>query len=737
MRKFFQSFVSAILVLLLCGMLLPLTALAETAPGGYIVLPDNADDKLTAAADTLAKYMEQITGNVYPIADEGAGLRFELAYTDEAADNGYIIETAENAAVIKGSGTRGLIHGVYAFLEKYCDCDWYTRDFVSVPQNENLTITAGEPIVYEPFFEYTDTDWYSGDLEYSLANGLTGGVYRDIPVELGGEVSYLGQFCHTLTTTFCKAEQYFNTNPEYFALHQGVRTPDQLCLTNEKVYEIVRDEVLALLAEQHNPDEYLQIVSLTQHDNSNMCQCESCKAIDDANGSHAGTMITFVNKIAKDVKAAGYDNVAIDTFAYQYTRQAPTQVVPDDNVIVRLCTIECCFAHALDDPNCPENVKLMEDLTNWGKICNRIYVWDYTTNYANTVGIFPDFGVLQRNIQVFLENNVKGIYEEGNYYIGNCDAEFGDLRCYLLAKLMQNPYIDYTAAMEEFNNAFYGTAGEYLTEFINMTTEKPISDGEHLTIYVKMLNTLGFGKADIAAADALWESAKQAVADDETLLQRVRRSELCWRYWKANNVFNLSELKSLQADLKAFGIGQLYEGASAASLDAMPGTILSDIMEQTLEPFSIVLYAIAFILTLAITIVALKTKPRKWHYPVTFLLAIVYFEIFAWHRRAYLAWVDIAHWALTLVAIIVFFAMLGAQSMHSRKKCIIMAIVSAAVALLLYEIGTFGVNNLIFDGTANVLGIGIAYTLLGIFGVVLQSISLKNMIEETKASKEF
>ena len=39
-------------------------------------------------------------------------------------------------------------------------------------------------------------------------------------------------------------------------------------------------------------------------------ECEKCKAIDDANGSHAGTMITFVNTIAERVKATGkYDNV--------------------------------------------------------------------------------------------------------------------------------------------------------------------------------------------------------------------------------------------------------------------------------------------------------------------------------------------------------------------------------------------------------------------------------------------
>ena len=82
-------------------------------------------------------------------------------------------------------------------------------------------------------------------------------------------------------------------------------------------------------------------MSLTQHDNQKYCECENCKALDEANGSHAGTMITFVNTVAERVKAAGdYDNVVFDTFAYQYTRKAPTAVVPREDVIVRLCSIE-------------------------------------------------------------------------------------------------------------------------------------------------------------------------------------------------------------------------------------------------------------------------------------------------------------------------------------------------------------------------------------------------------------
>ena len=408
-----------ILVMLFTSAFSILSSATELSAGGYITLSDINDERLVAAGETLSRYLEEITGKEFPVNENGDGMKFSLSYDSAIPDNGYIIETSEEEVSIKGNGTRGVIHGVYAFLEKYCDCNWFTSTLYSIPKNESLVIPAGEKTEYKPFFEYTDTDWVSPrDVEYSLANGLNGNPYRKIPDELGGTVEYISNFCHTLASQFCSKDTYFETNPEYFALHNGKRQDEQLCLTNEDVYNLILGEVMALLKEKHDPRKSLQIISLTQGDsgeNAKMCQCDNCKKIDEENGSYAGTMITFVNRIAREVKAAGYDNVAIDTFAYRYTRKAPSKVVPEENVIVRLCTIECCFSHALDDATCEENVELMSDLSEWSKICKRIYVWDYTTNYAHTLGIFPDFGVIQRNIQVFYENNVVGVYEEGNY----------------------------------------------------------------------------------------------------------------------------------------------------------------------------------------------------------------------------------------------------------------------------------------------------------------------------------
>ena len=736
------------MILMMTSMLPVFSSAEEATKGGYIVLADTSDARLTAAGETLAKYMKQITGKEFPTADEGDGIKFNLGFSADIPDNGYIIETKENEVSITGSGTRGVIHGVYAFLEKYCGCNWYTSTLYSIPENKNLTIPAGEKTEYKPFFEYTDTDWLSPhDTEYSLANGLNGNTYRQISDKLGGTVDYLSGknaagkdasgFAHTLGSLFCSKEAYFESHPEYFALHNGIRQDEQLCLTNEDVYNLVLDEVMALLEEKHNPDSSLQIISLTQGDSTadaKMCQCENCKAIDDANGSHAGTMITFVNRIAKAVKDAGYNNVAIDTFAYRYTRKAPTQVVPADNVIVRLCTIECCFSHALDDENCTENVALMSDLKDWSKICNRIYVWDYATNYANTLGIFPDFGVLQKNIQVFYENNVVGVYEEGNYYMAQCDGEFGELRAYLLSKLMQNPYLDYDAYMNKFLEAYYGKGWENIRQFLDMTIEKPTPDGEHLKIYDAMADTLGFTKDDIAKADTLWENAKNE-ADNETHLTNVKRSEISWRYWKGYNVYDKAETDQLIEDIKTFGITMVCEGdASGPDSLAFYNGKANKIGENKLLPVAKVLYGIAAALSVILLIIAVAKKPRQFFFIPLPVLVGVFSELFGWHRRAYIHGVDTFGYTLTLILIVLLFAYGGSLMMKGKKKRIICAVAAPVIWGILYSV-TFALSDKFFAG-APAFNIAAAYILTGIEAIVILAIAMKNLLKEKRCNKK-
>ena len=505
-----------------------------------IVISADASATEVYAAQVLQEYLAAIEGDEYPIISDDQpyeGFKYCIGETsvydtsdiaDKAADS-YNIVPFNNGLAIYGSGNRGTIYGVSAFLEKCCGYRCYTAES-GVKSATGKIILPEEKIEYNAFFEYRDTDWRSGaTAAYSLVNKLNGDPHRALMPEQGGSIAYLGGFCHTLSTIFCSSDKYFESHPDYFALHEGKRVPGQLCLTNEIVYEIVLEEVLSLLRDSHDPKTDLQIISLSQADNGDYCECDACKALDDANGSHAGTMVTFVNRIARAVKEEGYDNVEFDTLAYMYTRRVPSDVRPEDNVIVRLCTFECCFSHPLDDTTCSENAEFMRDLEEWSAVCDKLYIWDYTTNYAYTLGIFPDFHVLQKNMQCFYEHGVRGVYEEGNYYIDKCDTEFGDLRSYLIAKLLEDPYCDYETEMLDFCNNYYGKGGEHIKTIIEEITAG-IKD--HVSIYSYMTESFSISEEEAEKIDQLWYMAENAAGSSDALAA-IKRSKLSWRYLKA------------------------------------------------------------------------------------------------------------------------------------------------------------------------------------------------------------
>ncbi len=704
-----------------------------------IVIPAGAKETEKYAADTLAEYIGKLTGKEIKIKDDlSAPEAFEIlvgntsrtqSKTEGLADGSYFIKSGKNNIEIAGAGNRGNIYGVYRFLHEFGGYNVFTAETGMQTDKTSLEIPDDADISYTPCFEYTDTDWHSPKNDiYSLANGLNGSPYRTLSAEQGGNVSYISNFCHTLTTEFCSAEKYFDEHPEYFALRDGKRMLDQLCLTNDEVYKVVLGEVLDLLKEKHDPEAAVQIVSLTQNDNRNYCQCDKCRALDEENGSQSGTMITFVNRIADAVKAEGYENTAIDTFAYQYTRKAPKNVKPADNVIVRLCTIECCFSHPLSDPSCDRNKELKSDLENWYEICKRIYVWDYTTNYAYTVGIFPDFGVLQANMQFFRDHGVKGVYEEGAYYVDECNTEFGELRAYLISKLLQDPDCDFGAEMLAFCKAYYGEGGEKIKEFIDATIEN--AAGRHVEIYSKMSESLKFSDYEAQNLDKLWEEAKK-LTKDEAQLKNIERSELSWRYVKAS--LGLCEFKGmlggrearigLYNDLIASGIKKFSEGNGdtqvVGSFSFLPAENWqnNDGFVSPLYIVSIVIYALA--IAAAAVLFALGIKQKKYRFCVHLPLFAAFIEVLLWSRRAFLAWKDLDQYAVTLVLffLIIGFAVVAKNQIRtgSKSKTLIFSIIEGVIFYALYELPILIINVWMYDGRANDLSLSVSYVLCFVF----------------------
>lgn len=421
-------------------------------------------------------------------------------------NDGYAMLLDGGRLYITGSTRRGGVYGLYTFLEDYIGARFYSSTCTVLHENETVDVPADLCRVYSPHFMSRDTYWYDilspkkvSKVHFPYAVKSNHGAMPD----LGGGVSYAGGFVHTLSAL---AEMPHEI---------GV----QPCLTDEHVYRTVLKNVRKWLDE--NPT--AKIISVSQNDSyahQMGCQCANCKAIDDREGTPMGSLLTFVNRIADDIRE-DYPEVYVDTLAYRYTRKAPKTLKPRDNVIIRLCSIECCFCHPLDDPDCPHNVAFRKDIEEWSAICHNLYIWDYTTDFLCYLSPFPNFRVLRGNVKFFKEHHVIGLFEQGNYQ--SISGEFGELRGYLLAKLLWEPDMSeetYYGLMDEFLRDYYGAGWRFIRTYIDKTSEKTAE--RHLFIYDTPDRIFPFAENDRAAEIGfcrelltLWDNALAAAETDE------------------------------------------------------------------------------------------------------------------------------------------------------------------------------------------------------------------------------
>jgi len=511
--------------------------IAENGRSEYtIVLADDASPSTKHGAAELRVFLKQMTGADLPVISErepisaheilvgdSAHLRqlgVEIAY-NALGDEGYVLRTVGPHLVIAGGALRGTMYGVYGLLEDYLGCRWFTPDVSRIPTYERLVVVPLDE-TRVPALEYRDPyfiDCFDGD--WNARNRMNGASAR-LEGKHGGKVTYEG-FSHTFFD-FISPDEYFDEHPEYFSEINGKRTRDrtQLCCTNEDVIRIMTEKLRQRMREHPEAN----VFSVTQMDWDNYCQCEKCSALMEKEGTPGAPVFAMINRIA-DALAEEFPDKAIDTFAYQWSRKPPKTIRPRPNVIIRLCSIECCFSHPLATCDSEESAEFRKDIAGWAKMCDRLWVWDYVTCFTNYLLPFPNLRVLDDNIRFFIQNHVTGIFEEGNYQ--SLHGEMATLRSYMMAKFLWNPDYDPEQAMTEFLEGVYGAAAGPIREYIDLLHDTVERESIHIHIS-EQPDAPYLSDELLATADALWERAEAAVAGEPEVLQRVRLARLSVDY---------------------------------------------------------------------------------------------------------------------------------------------------------------------------------------------------------------
>ena len=509
------------------------------------------------AASQLQHFLYEIGNCNIPIIEEDHKLVSNSILLLEDKNMGpeeFCLQTNGDHLYITGGAPRGVIYGVFTLLEDYLGCKWFSSKVSHIPKLNIIQLPALS-VKQKPAFEYREPYMRDAfDPNWSVRNRMNSNK-ADIPAEHGGHMKWYN-FHHSFYQLI-NEKDYFDEHPEYFSLIDGkrLRERSQLCLTNPDVIRICTEKVLQWM--RNNPD--CMVFSVGQNDWGNNCQCDSCQALDKAEGSPSGTMISFVNQIAEAVEKEFPDKL-IHTFAYRYTRKAPRNLRPRKNVIVRLCTIECCFSHPLE--TCGEQGEenlFLRDLKEWSAITDRLYIWDYITNFSHYLMPFPNLRVLESNIKLFHRYGVKGVLEQGNFSFGG-GGEMNELRSYVLAKLLWNPDYGAQRAIDEFLQGYFGGGAQAISEWLKLFHDA--AELHHARIYDNP-DAPYFSDELIQKGLELFDRASKMAAD-EAEKARIEIARLGLRYtalcrMPINDPTRNDVIDEFIDDVRSAGITELWE----------------------------------------------------------------------------------------------------------------------------------------------------------------------------------
>jgi len=439
----------------------------------------------------------------------------------DAGEEDLRISISRDAICIDGGRPRGALYGVYELFEEMVGARFLTVDHTYIPPeaaSRPLPIGTRE---YRPPFAFRWSYYGETGRRPDFAARLRTNTVGADPT-YGGRTGYR-LVMHNVANLVPPAK-YGKEHPDYFALVNGERRMGaegggpQLCLTHPDLLDIVTQAVL----DEARKDPDARNISIAQMDNNNYCTCPRCAALDAREGSQSGTLLSFVNAVAERIEKVRPD-LLISTYAYAYTRKPPRTIRARHNVLIQLCSIECCQFHAIDDRSCALNREFCRDMAAWKPKCDQMLVWHYNTNFAGYMLPFPNLRSIGRSVAYFQRNGGRGVFMQaaGNGF----SSEMSDLRNYVMSRCLWKPGRDSWAEAREFCRLHYAEASAPILRYLGSYHDLVGKAGLHPHCFATESAVHVDGTTARMAVARFAEA--MALARSDEVRHRVEKASLC------------------------------------------------------------------------------------------------------------------------------------------------------------------------------------------------------------------
>ena len=508
------------------------------------------------------------------------------------------IRSVDKDLVIAGN-ERGAIYGVYEYLESL-GFRYYTPEVSRIPRKSLVYIAKDVEIDWEPIFTYREPMFecandFSADpvatTEWAVSQRINSSFIRSglrTDKKYGGSTGWIGgdQYMVHTVGKYLPYSTYGQDHPDWFS--ENGANP---CFTNEDAMAQLYLNVLQMVDSDSSAD----IVDISMNDTGEYCKCDTCLEAYEEYGV-SETYYRAINDMAKKLKVdrPNRAGLKVNTISYAFALEPPQELVLEDNMIITLCLSMCRF-HT-DPEECHEMGMLYSDATTdvrslkteqqrllgWDGHASNIRVYYYAINWAMMYTAEPSYEAMRENFRFFADNNVMGIYNEA---YPKKSGEFAELKAYLTAKLMSDPYMskeEYYYHMDDFLQGYYGDGWDFIREYIDTTYEMILAEmprSGHLPYWYPVDENFQFDydpktkqfASFVEEFDELWDEA-EAYANPEQL-ERVQKSRVHWDYINLYNTWDrryenasneerkemVAKNKSLYERIVKFGLVMRYD----------------------------------------------------------------------------------------------------------------------------------------------------------------------------------
>ncbi|MBE6588219.1 MAG: DUF4838 domain-containing protein [Ruminococcaceae bacterium] len=467
------------------------------------------------AAELFREHIPAATGVNIPI-ERGTSSRGHGIYIhdvdksselgQELGQEGYKYEVTEGDLHIYGTD-RGNMYAAYEIIEDYLGFGFIENYYMFLYKQRSVDIEEGTDVTFVPGYRFrqSKTTFNSNEMyrtTFHLPRGINGAIGFDFK-NANIPASYYGNFVgtvyidihsmdkyHRMATGTMPDESFGNLEQRYYQKYLSGEFKDETkwepCATDEEQYKKLFTGLL----------EYIEFVtvgmdipllyedgtncfSFSPCDNMNWCACRNCTK-EARKTSFVDIYLNLKNRGAVDVQEY-YPGLKLSSLMYE--KQAPVEVVPDENLILILGGTSCANHPLGTDEECHGNGfygmsrgEFEEFIDTMVGLCNQtgaeLWLWYYPETNNWWIYDIPNIYTIYHDVTWLYQHGVTGFYYEGHNLCPGYNFE--NMKAYMYSQVAFDPTMSlerYEELMKDYMYKVYGHGWENMWEFMQMYVE--------------------------------------------------------------------------------------------------------------------------------------------------------------------------------------------------------------------------------------------------------------------------